>query len=55
MSPNEFREGLDVALGGTRGKFPILGGAVLGTHPEVAPVSARLGADSCQSLSILGR
>jgi hypothetical protein len=55
MSPDEFREGLDVALGGARGQRPIPGGAVLGTHPEVASVSATLEVNSCQFLSILGR
>lgn len=38
-----------------RGQRPILGGAVLGTHPEAASVGARLGMNSRQSLSILGR
>src|SRR5215212_9272383 len=52
---NEFRERRDVALGSARDQRPVLGSAVLSTHPEVASVSAKLGVDSRQVLFILRR
>src|SRR5918992_1066520 len=45
MSPNQFREGLDVASSGAGSEVSVVGSAVLSTHPEVAPVDAKLTID----------
>jgi hypothetical protein len=52
---NQFREGLDVAFGGTYGERAILGGADFSTHPEGVSVGMKLGSDSYPALPILGR
>ena len=52
MGANEFREGLDVALGGARDEVAVLD-VQWRFSPEVAFVGTKLGMYSCQSSPIL--
>ncbi len=41
MSPDQFREGLHVSLGGALGEVALFGGAILSTHSEAVSVGAK--------------